>query len=763
LFTVFWALVTICLLFACSHPAPSDENIPVTISFNENSPQLLFAVQDLKKALQERKYPVRLEPVSGENSGTHPVRIVLSTLQEMASMPVLFDLPSGLRPEGFSIRIPPGTGHTRKGQSISGEGPRKGQSTFWVVGADDAGAMYGGLELAEMIRISGLDGIEEQDRNPYMEMRGVKFNCPLDVRTPSYSDVSDSAQNNIEVVWDFDFWREYIDNLAKHRFNFVSLWNLHPFPSLVKLEDYPDIALDDVQRSTVDWQEHYQLEGIGFDAPDILNNVEVIKKMTIDEKINFWRKVMQYGKERNVDFYIVTWNIFVNGTGGKYGITDSIQNETTRDYFRQSVKQLFLTYPDLKGIGLTTGENMRGASTLEKEDWAFQTYARGVSDAAAEEPGRKITFIHRQHQAGALDIAKKFQPLVDHPNIDFVFSFKYAKAHVYSSTVQTFHPEFVEDIQSSGDLSTIWTLRNDDIYQFRWGAPDFVREFISKIPYEVSRGYYYGSDQYIWGREFLSLNPESPRQLEIAKHWYQWMLWGRLGYDPEITNERFIGILENRFPEVSGQMLFTAWQAASMIYPLTTGFHWGALDFQWYIEACLSRPEPAQTESGFHDVNRFITLGPHPGTDNISIPDYVEAISKGEKLTGTSPQEVSEKIHVNSDQALKMIEGMDDGGNAELKAVLDDIRSMAWLGKYYAHKIRGAAELALFRENGIGTHREAAVRELESAAGFWEKYTDSARASYRNPFWTNRVGYVDWDELTREVRKDIGIARGSVQ
>jgi hypothetical protein len=53
--------------------------------------------------------------------------------------------------------------------------------------------MYGGLDLAETIRSEGLAGVENKTRNPYMQMRGVKFNCPLDVRTPSYSDVCDAA------------------------------------------------------------------------------------------------------------------------------------------------------------------------------------------------------------------------------------------------------------------------------------------------------------------------------------------------------------------------------------------------------------------------------------------------------------------------------------------------------------------------------------------------------------------------------------------
>ncbi len=228
--------------------------------------------------------------------------------------------------------------------------------------------------------------------------------------------------------------------------------------------------------------------------------------MTIDEKIAFWRAVMQYAKDRNVVFYVVTWNIFVNGTGGQYGITDDIDNETTIDYFRKSVKQMFLTYPHLAGIGLTTGENMPGSDFQAKENWAFETYAQGVLDAAREMPGRKITFIHRQHMAGAKDIARRFAPLIEHKDIDFIFSFKYAKAHAYSSTRQTYHPGFVEDI---GDLKTIWTLRNDDVYFFRWGSPGFVREFIKNIPYDVSRGFYLGSDQYIWGREFLSTEPET--------------------------------------------------------------------------------------------------------------------------------------------------------------------------------------------------------------------------------------------------------------
>jgi len=690
----------------------------ITISTESDDARIRFAMEELTAVLKEKGMDTR-------------------TVRDHADIAFIVQPGrDGLKSEGFNIM--------RSGSSLQ------------VIGYDAAGTMYGGLELAEQVRLSGLEGVVEMKRNPYMEMRGTKFNIPLGVRTPSYTDVCDAAQHNIPEMWSFDFWKEYIDNLARYRYNFISLWSLHPFPSLVKVPDYPDVALDDVQRSTVDFNEYYSLNGLGFDAPEILENIEIIKKMRMEEKILFWKKVMAYGKSRNIDFYVVTWNIFVNGTAGKYGITDEINNETTRDYFRKSVKQMFLTYPDLAGIGLTTGENMPGSGFEEKESWAFETYAQGMLDAAAEMPERKFTFIHRQHMTGARTITRRFSNLIEHPNIEFIFSFKYAKAHVFSATEQPYHTAFVNDIEG---MKTIWTLRNDDSYQFRWGSPDFVREFIQNIPYEVSRGYYYGSDQWIWGREFLSRDPDNPRQIEIVKHWYNWMLWGRLGYDPGLGNERIVRILQEKFPEADAGKLFTAWQEASIVYPTTTGFHWGSLDFQWYIEACKSHPNYAGNETGFHDVRRFISLPPHPKSGFQSIPDYVTMTLEGGSSDLLSPLDVSRKLHGHSDRALELLKTLEAGGNKELGVTLGDIRIISLLGKYYAHKIAGATNLALFQESKVKTYQDEAVRQLTLAQEYWDKFVEKALLQNENPLWTNRVGMVDYIKISEWVRQDIAIVK----
>ncbi|HUX59323.1 MAG TPA: glycoside hydrolase family 20 zincin-like fold domain-containing protein [Bacteroidales bacterium] len=707
-------IILILLASACS----TNQKV-VSIFENPDIPQIQFAVNELTTTLNAQGIDVKLT-----DSIIADIVILISPDAD------------GLKAEGFQLSVKNGK--------------------IQVIGADAAGAMYGGLELAEQIKINGLSGVKETTQNPYMERRGTKFNIPLDVRTPSYTDVSDVAQKNIAEMWNFDFWKEYIDDLARYRFNYISLWNLHPFPSMVKVPGYEDVALNDVQKSTHHFDENYNTNGWGFCSPEILANPDTLIKISIDEKIEFWKKVMRYAKTRNVDFYVITWNIFVHGAEGKYGITDKIDNPNTRDYFRKSVKQMFVSYPDLAGIGLTTGENMYGNSSEKKEEWAFETYARGMMDAAAEMPDRKFTFIHRQHQTGAKDIVKVFKPLIDNKNIEFLFSFKYAQAHVMSATTQPFHEEFVKDIEG---MKTIWTLRNDDNYYFRWGAPDFVREFIQNIPIEVSRGFYYGSDQWVWGREFTMKDPEGPRQIELDKHWFHWMLWGRLGYDPDMSDDRIAGILHYHFPEVDGQKLFTAWQSASMIYPTTTGFHWGPLDIHWYIEGCKSRNNYAQNETGFHDVNRFINLPPHLKSGFQSIPDYVKMTKSGGSTELKNPLEVSQMLHAYSDKALSLLKEMNSGKDKELAVTLNDIKTMAFLGKYYACKIAGSTQLAMYRETKDKNNQKKAVAELEEALKYWKLYSETAMQQNINPIWTNRVGNVDWIKTTEWVKKDIEIAK----
>ena len=683
---------------------------PLRICYDPAIPPLRFAAAEIRAAagaqpVVEERCPAQPAPAAGTT-------IVLAT-----------GTGAPAAPESYRIR-----------RQQSG-----GAVTYTVTGADPAGAMYGGLDLAEAIRLNTLDSVADSEHSPFISRRGIKFNIPLDLRTPSYSDSGDAAQQNIPEMWSFDFWRAFIDDLARHRYNVLTLWNLHPFPSMVKVPEYPDIALDDVQRTTLPLDDTFSHTGSDMVRPGMLRSVEVVKKISIDEKIRFWRDVMQYAHDRGIETYVFTWNIFVWGTEGKHGITKAQNNPVTIDYFRKSAREMVLTYPLLAGIGVTAGEQMENRKDeFSNEKWLWKTYGEGIRDALSQQPGRQFRLIHRFHQTFLGPIQEEFRA---YPSI-FEFSYKYSVAHMYSDPAPVFGKETIAELPKDTHL---WmTVRNDDIYSYRWGDSTYARAYIRNLPGpDKLAGFYMGPDGYVWGRDFASTEPETPRQLIIDKQWYSFMLWGRLSYDPGLPDSLFQRTLAVRFPQADAGTLFDASSTASRIIPQITRFFWGDIDLKWFPEACLSHPK----YRGFFTVKHFVEGESMPGAGVLSIRDYLA----GKK--GITPVQVAENLRSDAAATLKLVAALrpSQGGSKELRLTLGDYEAMAWLGNYYSEKILGALDLAQGK-------RESSVRHLEAALAHWKKYAEVAGSQYR-PQLLNRVGYVDLNQLTAKVAADIELAR----
>jgi len=688
-----------------------------------------FAAEEIRIALEANGFPVTESPLGKAQvpAGSVRVRLMVHPAGGAESRR------PALRRQGYALRF-------------------AGKSDYQVIGADAAGAMYGGLALAEMIRLEkDLPGDASADCAPAIARRGIKFNIPLDARTPSYDDTGDAAQTNIPHMWDFAFWREFLDDMARHRYNTLTLWNPHPFPSIVKLPNYPDVALDDVCVTTLkcdyrlgrDWNADYWKA----------ENLKVVRKIPIDEKIAFWRRVMEHAAGRGIDIYFITWNVYVSGAEGKYGITHSQTNRKTIAYLRECVRETIRTYPLLAGIGITAGERMQHRKgEFSKEKWLWRAYGTGVLDAKKALPAREVRFIHRYWQSGVGPIVADFASKYPDP---FELSFKYARAHMYSSTKPPFADGVREELRQH-KLKCWWNLRNDDIFNFRWGDPDYVREFLGNLPAGLTAGYHVGSDGYVWGRTHTDVDPEQRGRLEIRKHWYRFMLWGRLGYDPKLGRGFFEKVLAARFPGLSKPaVLYDAWQSASRIIPQVNRFHWRNWDFMWAVEGCLDRGK------GFHTVEDFITVRPMERSGLISIPQYVDAELSKRRAAGTTPVQVAGRLHEHARRALALAADARAAApkmGRELRETLSDIEAMAHLGEYYAEKILGAVELCAFRKSKDAKRQAAAVDHLTRAVKHWEGYARLASGLYR-PQLLARTRRLDFGSLLEDVRKDVEIAR----
>jgi hypothetical protein len=636
------------------------------------------------------------------------------------------------------------------GIRVQNEGARR---TITVRGADETGAMYGGLDIAEAIRTGTLDTLKDSSHTPHIPQRGIKFNIPLDLRTPSYTDCSDAAQANIPEMWSREFWTSFLDAMARHRYNVLSLWSLHPFPSLVKVPEFPDVALNDVWRTRAKLDDTFSFAGNDMVRPEMLANHEVVKRMTIGDKIEFWRWVMQHAADRGIQIYFFTWNVFTWGADGKHGITNDLNNEITKRYFRASVREMVKTYPRLAGLGITAGEGMpQRMDSKAKEQWLWDTYGEGVRDALKAEPARQFRMIHRFHWTAQGEILDAFK---DYPG-PFDFSFKYSVAHMYSIPNPPFIRPLLENLAPG--RKTWLTVRNDDIYTFRFGDPAYVREYILNMPAAAKlAGFYMGPDGYVWGRDFLERNPDAgPRPLVMDKQWYSFMLWGRLAYEPSLPDARFERELAGRHPKAPSRTLFRALQDASQVMPLITRFFWGDIDLKWFPEASLSHPR----SRGFYTVRHFMEGDSMPGADVLNIREWRKRLTAAQPMGQTTPLEIAAALDGAANGTFAALASLRTAAreDAELRKTLADCEALGWLGRFYAARIRGASALALFDLTGDKLEQATALQSLADALAHWKQYA-AVRDSHYVPGLYNRVGYVDVTALTQKVAADLDIAR----
>jgi hypothetical protein len=640
-----------------------------------------------------------------------------------------------------------------------------------IVAGDETGAMYAGLDVAEALML-GDDHLgalaDGRVHAPHIAKRGIKFNIPLDLRTPSYSDGSTSARANIPEVWTLAFWSTYFDTMARNRYNVLSLWSLHPFPSMVSVPEFPDVALDDVWRSRHPLgPKPFPVRGEDAVPPEYLADHEVVKTITIQQKITFWRMVMQMAADRGIEVYVFTWNIFVYGAGGKHGITDSISNPTTLAYMRASVRELVRTYPLLAGIGITAGENLPANDPhVSQEQWLWATYGEGVRDGLKGQEQRIFRLIHRFHETKPGEIQEVWKNYPGFPET-FTYSYKYSVARMYSATSPPFIAEAASFITP---VHKTWlTVRNDDIYSFRWGDPDFARDYIVNMP-PTDRlvGFYMGPDGYCWGRDFLDRadggqDLGAKRPLVMQRQWYAFALWGRLAFDPTIPNSRFQSLITARFPQVSGAKLYDAIKRSSQIIPQVNRAFWRDIDLMFLPEACSYNKYTGDRPNIFLTVKDFMNGVAMPGAGTLSIRRWRDRLGKGLPLGGLSPLDCADALEGAGEATLAILADMHvpagTSPGSELGRTRGDCEAMAHLGLYYAHKIRGACALALFDESANRDQHASAIAHLEQGVAAWQRYAAVRDAQYLPGFYC-RIGWVDITALTTSAAQDVEIARG---
>ena len=109
-------------------------------------------------------------------------------------------------------------------------------SLITVMGADAAGLMYGCLEVSDSINKNNrLPELLDNANSPLMSLRGV---CILLMKLGTYN--YPVTPEEFPFFYDKKLWIDYLDFLVANKYNYIALWNGHPFAYFTKLDKYPE-------------------------------------------------------------------------------------------------------------------------------------------------------------------------------------------------------------------------------------------------------------------------------------------------------------------------------------------------------------------------------------------------------------------------------------------------------------------------------------------------------------------------------------------
>ncbi|MGB6153916.1 MAG: hypothetical protein WBG48_18170 [Pricia sp.] len=567
-------------------------------------------------------------------------------------------------------------------------------------GGDAVGLMYALLDVKEQLA-NGQRTITEKSETPHLTFRALKFNLPWD----AYRGSASLAQHT-ETVKDTVFWQSFLDMMAENRFNKLTLWNLHPFNYMVKLDTYPE-ANTFTEKEMAEWE-------------------------------SFWHSLFKMAKNRGIETYIVNWNIFVPRSFAEHhGVSEISQGEKkhlgkgdtsqiVKDYTRESVTEVINTYPDLTGLGITLGEGMGEMTAEEREEWLLETVVEGARQAE-----RKIKFIHRvplsatEQPAGStsasleqmtrrtLDTLTAFKGPI---NIELKFNWSHA--HSTPSLVKVHGGPLTDAYWNPmpENYRLAWMMRNEDFFILRWGQTPFIRRHIEQNVHPYVNGYYVGSETYIPAKDYITALDGASYNYAFERQWMFYKAWGRLLYNPETPDSYFEDAFEKRFPE-HGKILFEAQQKVSQV-PLIIASYWDARwDFTLYSEGMIgfNNGPPAVKLLSLETLAGKKPMDP----SYIGIPDYLDSGKKTVEGKIT-PVQLSDSLASFCATALEEVENIDSAGNTDLLYEKSDIQAWSHLGLYFSNKLKAATAYREYLNTKDKKHLESAISWLEKATDNWE-------------------------------------------
>ena len=690
----------------------------VAIKFDKTSLQQSYAALRLENALKQEGYKLSGSP---------------------ATFQINLSLQAQPGAESFSIR--------KEKQIIS------------VIGGDERGLIYGCLSLAEDIGNGiSLNNCKTKKEKPFLPFRAIKYDLPWDTYRHSYA-----LELHDQTCRDTSYWKAFLDMMVTNRLNTLTLWNLHPYPLLIKSKNFPE-ASPWTDAEMKEWQRLFH---------SIVNMATERAIETYIIPFNIF-VTPEFARAHNVAMDNLTHEYFVNGD----------TSEIIKRYTRESVTQMLNEYPGLTGMGLTLGEGMGGMSPQQREDWMRETIIEGMRLAK-----RKSKLIHRipfSSTTGSLGITSIETEQLTRKGIEkeaelgftegpIWADLKFNWSHAHSTTkLIKVHGGKLYDTYFKPEPTAykiVWTARNEDFFCLRWGVPSFVRNHVLQNYKPYSGGYIIGSETYIPAKDYFTNDSTNlPWRYAFERQWLFYKLWGRLMYDPKLADEIFQQEFIRRYGFAGKQLFIASSLAGHTPLQLASYFDCG-WDFTLYSEGMMALDNTVKRVE-YISIDRLIKQPPLD-TSYVSIAEYVSRTGSKtvfDKKEITPPMLVS-MLENNCNNALELVSKINVTGNKALLQEVADIKAWSYLGLHLAEKIKGGVALQTYRSRGVESNKQNAIKHLQKALAYWDNIIGITRPLYKDmplvhlsqqggkESRENFYLTFHWEKIRADVAKDIEIAQ----
>jgi hypothetical protein len=559
-----------------------------------------------------------------------------------------------------------------------------GREVVVIAGSGDRGMMYGVLDVAKRIRLglseNPLSDVEEATENPALKVRSA---CIF------------LHNADLEKQWYYsgDFWKFYFDTLASARFNNFSLTFGHqtsymspPYPFLIDLEEFP------------------QIRARGLSHDEQRRNLETL------------RMVSKLSVEHGIDFTLGLWQQHAYRYGDN--MVEGLDEKTVMDYCPPALKKLLIECPGISALQFRV--NHECGVVLEDQPKFWKMMFKAIRDC-----GRPVKVDLR-----AKSILDSVIQLALDAGLDTTVSTKYWCEHMglpyHETKVQLCDQHgrrysYADLLRYPRSYSFIYQLWNVGSHKLLlWGDPDYARRFARSchlgegVGFEVhaplsNRGY--KNRPGVWSL-YAKKDIEYYRW-EQERYWAFYLLFGRMGYNPEASESIWMDELSERFGAEAAPYMDKAYRAASKVISLIMAYHApSASNFGYW---------PEKDPGGLIDL--YIEVEPSDVGRFYSIKEYVSDYLNGVLSAKLTPGQLSDKFRTIARESLEAItvaEKLVEADDKEFRATKLDVEVLSALADYHSEKILAGEGLGFFYETCDYSYLKKAIHHAEKALSAWE-------------------------------------------